>query len=387
MSYNPRSLVAPHFLRSPDHGEVVSANERAVLRHIRMNPGVQRTALNELMDLSQQSVYRIVESLVERGMITLGDPLPGTGRGQPSPTLTLNPDYAAAFGISLNTDSCRLCLTSFAGETLETDFFPLEKRSMETVLGIISRQMKAMCEKQDIALDRLFGIGFGFPGYNVGGTRYNAPLPLHEWSLIELGPRLTEHFGLPAWVANGANAAAIGENLFGVGHHIANFAYLSFNYGFCGGIIVDGELFLGGNMNAGEYSGMFTEDEMSRRPALQFLIEDLAANGIVLSGIHKLSEQYRDDWPGVAEWVEKVAPQYNRLVNALWSTIDPQAIVFGGEMPKPLAHRLIGTTEFRMMRTARYGIERLFPKLIVSDLGGAAPVLGAASLPFKDMMF
>ena len=161
MSYNPRSLVAPHFLRSPDHGEVVSANERAVLRHIRMNPGVQRTALNELMDLSQQSVYRIVESLVERGMITLGDPLPGTGRGQPSPTLTLNPDYAAAFGISLNTDSCRLCLTSFAGETLETDFFPLEKRSMETVLGIISRQMKAMCEKQDIALDRLFGIGFG----------------------------------------------------------------------------------------------------------------------------------------------------------------------------------------------------------------------------------
>ncbi|WP_246617772.1 hypothetical protein [Rhizobium populisoli] len=36
--------------------------------------------------------------------------------------------------------------------------------------------------------------------------------------------------------------------------------------------------------------------------------------------------------PGVLEWVEEVTPAYNRLVNAIRAAIDPQGIVFGGQI-------------------------------------------------------
>ena len=47
------------------------------------------------------------------------------------------------------------------------------------------------------------------------------------------------------------------------------------------------------------------------------------------------------NWPGVAEWVEITVPAYNRLVNALCAIADPQAIVFGGQIPARLAQMLI----------------------------------------------
>ncbi|MET0439867.1 MAG: ROK family transcriptional regulator [Devosia sp.] len=380
MTYSPEALISPRFSRAAEGG-VVSPNERALLRLIWRNPGMSRSEITPHIDLTQQSVYRIIDQLAERGIVELGAPKPGVGRGQPSPTLRLVGKHAYSCGISVNTDVIGICLMDLAGRILGEASVPLRESSMAEALDLVAEELAGLQRTNSLSPDSFFGIGFAIAGYHVGGTRYNAPLPLHEWSLIELGPLMAEFFGRPVWVHNGANTGTIAESMFGVGRYIKHFAYLSFNYGFGGGLISDGELLLGGNGNAGEFSGIYDAEESKRRPALQYLIERLNHNGVEVPSISYMRKYFDPNWPGVAEWVEDVTPAYNRMINAIRAVIDPQAIVFGGQVPSDLAQMLIARTH--IFDRPRYGVNRPGPKLIVSEISTDASAMGAAVTPFR----
>ncbi|WFU90464.1 ROK family transcriptional regulator (plasmid) [Rhizobium sp. CC1099] len=384
MPYFPEAIIARRFLRATEEG-VVSPNERNLLRLIWRHPGLSRSEVTAHTDLTQQSVYRIIDQLAERGIVGFGSPKPGVGRGQPSPTLRLEGRYAYSCGISVNTDVIGLCLMDLAGNILAETSVTLREHTMAQSLDLIREQLAEQQKIKELSPDAFFGIGFAIAGYHVGGTRYNAPLPLHEWSLIELGPLLAEFFGKPVWAHNGANTGAVAESMFGVGRYIKHFAYLSFNYGFGGGLISDGELLLGGNGNAGEFSGIYDNQENQRRPALQLLIERLSRNGIHVPSITYMRKYFNPQWPGVVEWVDEITPAYNRLVNAIWAIFDPQAIVFGGQVPSDLAQMMIDRTE--LFGRPRYGVDRPRPKLIVSEIGSDASAMGAAITPFRSTFY
>lgn len=384
MAYFPEALIPPQFLRAGESG-VVSPNERSLLKLIWRHPGLSRSEVTDHTDLTQQSVYRIIDQLAERGIVLLGSPKPGVGRGQPSPTIRLNARYAYSCGISVNTDVIGICLMDLAGNILSESSVTLREHTMAQSLDLVRTRLVEAQKLNDLSPEALFGIGFAIAGYHVGGTRYNAPLPLHEWSLIELGPLLAELFGKPVWVHNGANTGAIAESMFGAGRYVKHFAYLSFNYGFGGGLVSDGELLLGGNGNAGEFSGIYNQEENQRRPALQLLIERLVRNGVDVPSITYMRRHFDPQWPGVAEWVNEITPAYNRLVNAISAIFDPQAIVFGGQVPPDLAQMMIDRTE--IFGRPRFGVPRPSPKLIISEIASDASAMGAAVTPFHSTFY
>ncbi|WP_269586388.1 ROK family transcriptional regulator [Roseibium sp. Sym1] len=384
MDYAPDTMISSRFLRKGESA-VVSPNERSVLRLLWNNPGTPRTTLNTHLDLTQQSIYRIVDNLVERGMVQIGAPVPGQGRGQPSPTLRLNGDYAYSCGISINADVIHLYLMDFAGKLTGHDSIPLLGQSMGDALREVGARLAGLRDRSALSEDTNLGIGVGMMGYNVGGTRFNGPLPLHEWSLIELGPLLTSEFDKPVWIHNSGQMASVAEAMFGAGRHVRHFAYLFIGYGFGGGLISDGELLLGGNGNAGEFACILEPGEINKRPALKYLIGKLASNGIEISSIDHLRQSFKADWPGVSEWLDDITPAYNRLINAIWGVFGPQAIVFGGQVPPALANMLIErTVSFEL---PRYGVPHPPAKLLVSELEGDATAMGAAAIPFKRLVF
>lgn len=381
MHYAPESLIDPRFLRGTDDN-VVSANERSLLQVIWRHPGLSRSELTAQSELTQQSVHRILDGLAERGIVLLGSPKPGLGSGQPSPMLRLNGQHAYTCGLSVTTDVIDLCIMDFAGNVIAESAIPLWERSMMQSLELVRAEIRGHQQRLGLKPDDLFGIGFGIAGFHVEGTRYNASLPLHEWSLIELGPLLSGFFERPVWTMNGGKTGAIAESMFGVGRFIKHFAYLSFNYGFGGGIVSNGELLIGGNGNAGEFSQIFLDEEVPLRPALQYLMERLNRNGVNVPSITHLRKNFDRTWPGVVEWVEEVKPAYNRLVNGIWAVFDPHAIVFGGQVPPAVAQMLIDRTDW-YGSTPRYGVWRPRPKLIISEIGSDAAALGAAVTPFR----
>ncbi|KJF65758.1 ROK family transcriptional regulator [Rhizobium nepotum] len=380
MGYSPEALIAPRFFRTTDDA-VASPNERRLLRVISRNAGISRTELTGLTDLAQQTIHRLLDQLADRGIVSLGQPKPGLGKGQPSPMITLDGRYAWCCGMSVNTDVIDVCLMDFSGQVLAETNVQLRER---TAAEALERVRDWVYERQAalvLSTENFFGIGLGIAGYHVSGTSFNASLPLHEWSLVELGPLLTSYFDRPVWALNGGKTGTIAEAMFGVGRYIKDFAYLSFNYGFGGGLICNGELLHGGNGNAGEFSQMYDDDEVNRRPALQIILEKLRSHGVDVPSITFLRKHFDPKWPGVTEWVDEVTPAYNRLVNAIWAVYDPKAIVFGGQIPPALAELMIERTQ--LFGKPRYGVWRASPKLIVSEIRPDAAAMGAAATPFK----
>lgn len=384
MPYSPESLISPHFMRSED-GSVVSSNERQLLHLLWRHPGLARREVTSHTDLAQQSVYRIIDRLAERGIVAMGSAKPGLGSGQPSPMLRLNSNHAYSFGVSLNADVIDLCLVDLAGKVLSESSIPLRERTMAQALDLIREKIVDLQKRHGLKDEGFFGIGFAIAGFHVGGTRFNASLPLHEWSLVELGPMLSDFFRKPVWVVNGGKAGAVAEAMFGVGRYIKNFVYLSFNYGLGGGLISNGELLDGGHGNAGGFTQMYDDDEVPRRPALQSLIERLNREGVEVPSITYLRKNFDPKWPGVSDWVDEVAPAYNRLINAIWAVFDPQAIVFGGQVPPGLAQLLSARTQ--LFGRPRYGVSRPSPKLIISEIENDAAAMGAAVIPFKSTYY
>jgi glucokinase len=98
----------------------------------------------------------------------------------------------------------------------------------------------------------LVGIGIGAPmGNKIRGTIENAAgLPWKE--ILPLAGVFSKHTDLPVIITNDANAAAVGEMIFGAAKGVKNFVMITLGTGLGCGIVIDGKLFTGHNGYAGE---------------------------------------------------------------------------------------------------------------------------------------
>ncbi|TNE52693.1 MAG: ROK family protein [Bacteroidetes bacterium] len=102
-------------------------------------------------------------------------------------------------------------------------------------------------------LSDLIGIGVGAPNGNTfTGNIENAPnLPWR--GVIPLKQYFEELFELPTYLSNDANAAALGEKLFGVAKELNDFVEITLGTGLGSGVIAQGNLIVGSHGGAGEY--------------------------------------------------------------------------------------------------------------------------------------
>ncbi|RYY85424.1 MAG: ROK family protein [Chitinophagaceae bacterium] len=96
------------------------------------------------------------------------------------------------------------------------------------------------------------GIGIGAPNGNYyKGTIEYAP-NLHWKGVIPLTQLITERFGLPCSLTNDANAAAVGEMMYGAARGMKDFIMITLGTGVGSGIVANGQLILGHDGFAGE---------------------------------------------------------------------------------------------------------------------------------------
>ena len=99
---------------------------------------------------------------------------------------------------------------------------------------------------------RIRGIGVGAPNgnYYTGTVEYAPNLP---WKgIIPLAKMIQDKFQLPTVLTNDANAAAIGEMMYGAAKGMKDFIMITLGTGVGSGIIANGQLILGHDGFAGE---------------------------------------------------------------------------------------------------------------------------------------
>lgn len=360
-------------------------NQRDVLNLIRLYQPVKRSDLTEMTNLTQQSVHRIVSAIETKGLVTSA-PGVASGPGKPSPVFSLISNAAYGLGILVNTDSVVICVVDLYCNVRVTKQFGLDLSDRKAALEQIEIQLDTLLNESKISKKFISGIGFTLPGFFVAkGKLFNAPEPLRDWSLVDLQSELNDRFAMPVFLENSANAGAVGEMLGPLGIKYRDFIYLGFDYGFGGAIVIDGKLHSGRAGNAGELSAIYVGDEIAERPAMGLLLKHLKANGVVLSGIDELKRNFDPQWPGVEEWIDRTMPHLNRLIFALTGIMDPEAIIFGGQIAPQLADILIDRVRFPSK--FRYETPPPLPDLVRGSALEDPAATGVAQLPLKHLYF
>jgi len=133
-------------------------------------------------------------------------------------------------------------------------------RSSDTVLQDISSVVRELRSKADANGSPVEAVGVGIAGFidQAEGVVTDSPnLPLKDFHLREL---LSRACGLPVFVDNDANAAALAEAVLGAGKGACCLVHLTLGTGIGGGVILDGRIFRGSSGSAMEAGHMVIQE-------------------------------------------------------------------------------------------------------------------------------
>lgn len=359
----------------------LSNSERGLLSLLFGSDPIPRALLTEKTSLSQQSVHRLLEGLKKRGFVRFGEPVVN-GRGKPSPTVEIDPARYVSVGLSITTEAVHVSILDLSGHLILQYVAEVPPNDPDAVIACVSKDIQSSCGGVLTARD-VIGIGVAIQGYRTTDLQcFTAPKLLGRWTGVPIVSTFAKRFDFPIYTENNATASAIAEHYLGAGRGYDCIVYLSFNYGFGGGTVVNGSPLIGQRGNAGELSGLFDLTEMAYRPALGELLKRLNAKDVHLASVSELVAKYDSNWPGVSDWVEEVTPRLALVLRALKVTLDPGAIYFGGDAPPDLRRRLIESVQ------TDWGTgETPNPVLAESAIEGDASHLGAAFLPLHGLIF
>ncbi len=115
-------------------------------------------------------------------------------------------------------------------------------------------------------IETIKAMGIGAPNGNYyNGTIEFAPnLPWAHTSVVPLAKMFSDKLGVPVALTNDANAAAIGEMVYGVARGMKNFIVITLGTGVGSGIVVNGQLLYGSDGFAGELGHVIMRRENGR---------------------------------------------------------------------------------------------------------------------------
>ena len=157
-----------------------------------------------------------------------------------------------ALGVDIGGTKVSVTLGNSRGKILDKKLLPTRTgkesgRAIEEIaetLGFLKSSARS---------NSTLGIGVDIPGpMNPHKGIIEKSPHLHGWQGFPLKRFLEKKLRLPVFMGNDANAAALGEKVFGAGKKVQNFVYLTVSTGIGGGVVLDGKLLLGASYGAGE---------------------------------------------------------------------------------------------------------------------------------------
>lgn len=157
-----------------------------------------------------------------------------------------------ALGIDIGGTNTKYGLVNHRGEilakgTIRTDAYPTLDEFATALYDEISPLIVQNCTGKDFR-----GIGVGAPNgnYYTGTVEYAPNLPWR--GVLHLADVISEKFGKPCKITNDANAAALGEMMYGAARGMKDFIMITLGTGVGSGIVANGQLIYGHDGFAGE---------------------------------------------------------------------------------------------------------------------------------------
>ena len=157
-----------------------------------------------------------------------------------------------AVGIDVGGTTTKFGIVDSMGHILMQDRVPSnEHEVVEEFIDDLYAKLFPMIQQAG-GIDNFVGIGMGAPNGNFySGTIEYAP-NLKWKGIIPIADLMEKRFGLITKLTNDANAAAVGEMMYGCTKNIKHFITITLGTGVGSGIVIDGKIVLGHDGFAGE---------------------------------------------------------------------------------------------------------------------------------------
>lgn len=161
--------------------------------------------------------------------------------------------YPLVVGIDLGGTQIRVAVLKGAELHSRVNLPTGENPTPHRVIPRIHTAIQEALDSARISLDQIAGIGICVTGplNSRTGVVFESP-NLPGWNDVPLRSIFEEYYGLPIFIENDANAAALGEYIFGAGRGCKDMVYITVSTGIGGGVIIDGKLMTGTSGAAAE---------------------------------------------------------------------------------------------------------------------------------------
>ena len=115
-------------------------------------------------------------------------------------------------------------------------------------------------------IEKIKAMGIGAPNgnYYKGTIEFAPNLSWGHSGIVPLADMFKERLGIPVALTNDANAAAIGEMIYGVARNMKNFIVITLGTGVGSGIVINGQVVYGCDGFAGELGHVIVRRENGR---------------------------------------------------------------------------------------------------------------------------
>ena len=310
-------------------------------------------------------------------------------------------------GIDLGGTSIKFAILTSEGEIQEK--WSIKTNVLDEGSHIVEDMIESILHRLDLlqlSAEDFIGIGMGSPGVvdREKGTVIGA-YNLNWKALQPVKDKIEKATGIPFYIDNDANVAALGERWMGAGENQPDVVFMTLGTGVGGGIVAEGKLLHGLAGAAGELGHITVDFDQPIQCTCgkKGCLETVAS----ATGIVNLTRRYADEYAGNAELkklidngedvnakiVFDLAKEGDELALIVYrnfarylgiacanigSILNPSTIVIGGGVSAAGDFLLDGVRKVYELNS--FPQVRTSTKLALATLGNDAGVIGAASL-------
>ena len=333
----------PRAVKIRNQSYVKHYNIQTVLHVLEDHQPMSRTEMVRLTEMSPTSITRIINALINLGLIYETDSVPKSSRGRKAINLCVKRDGIYTIGIFITYDYIRLCLMDYGNCVLYADVMKLERRFYTAgELAVLCRQMYERVPRYTVSDWKcVCALGVSCAGIVDPEAGVVVKSDQMGWENVDLVSALRDEIGLPVWLENDVKACLTGEKARrGMGDDVDT-AYLMLGTGVGVAATVSGRMMRGVDSRAGEIErvpivpGEPGETTLHQHLIEAALIERAAGFDPAIDSVSAIVSNIDKPWARAI--LEDFKHYLSFIIQMIDGVCNPHSIILGGTLIPPLA--------------------------------------------------
>ncbi len=387
-----------------------STNLSLITELVRQQGPISRADVAKILKLSAPSVSAIAEQLLAMGIVEEVGTRDLIGSGRPPIMLNFNQRYGYIIAIDLAGEKIRLAIGDLKGTIIVEDevLFTVNSTITTDDFFAVINKMKQLLQQQQIPYEKVKAVCVGTPGIINKETGFFQAAPRYkEWDKINIRQLIEREFQSDVIVMNDINLSVTGESRYGAGKGFTNLLGINIDIGIGAGLIIEGRLYEGSRLAAGEVGywvcntpnfdepstlhthyldyqlslhGLMGRVKMDLQNGQESKILDYCQNNVEKVTFEVFCKAVKDQDPYCLKKTKEMVQALSVVLANMSILLDLELIVIGGDIVK------LGYAFIQPLRELVNGLVPLTTTIVFSELGERAGIYGGFAVSLDQVM-